>query len=221
MREGFIKLYRKLADWGWYRDPNVLSVFIHILLLANWEDREWQGKIIKRGSFITSIEHLSAECGLSVRQMRTVLDKLLYTQEIDKQTTNRYTLITVIKYNDYQEIDKQMTNKRQTDDKQTTTTKEYKNIRSKEVKNKELVIKKIYIPPNLNDDDFIEIANKYKTTLDFVKFQYDKMVTWAESKPDNPRLRGRNWKSTLMTFVRDDALKIKQDYAQNTSDIAL
>lgn len=218
MREGFIKLHRKLIDWGWYKDPNVLSVFIHILLLANWEDKEWQGQIIKRGSFITSVEHLSSECGLTVRQIRTVLDKLLYTQEIDKRTTNKYTLITVNKYDEYQSVDKQMTNERQTNDKQMTTTKNIKKERNKEVKR---VIEKVYTPPNLTDKDFIEIAEKYRTTLDFVKFQYDKMVTWAESNPTNPRLKGRNWRMTLMTFVRDDALKIKQNYAKDNSDLAL
>ena len=205
-----------MTNWGWYRDPNVLSVFIHILLLANWEDKTWQGKTIKKGSFITSIEHLALDCGLTVRQIRTVLDKLLFTQEIDKQTTNKYTLITVIKYNEYQGGDKQMTNKRQTNDKQMTTTKEDKNINNDK--------KRVNTHPNIEDitdKDIQEIAEKYKTTIDFVRFQYDKLVTWAESKPDNPKLKGRNWRMTLMTFVRDDKLKITQDYAKQNSDLAL
>jgi hypothetical protein len=226
MKEGFIKLHRKITEWEWYKEPNILSLFIHILFLANWEDKQWHGNIIKRGSFITSVENLALEVGLSIQQTRTVLSKLEHTGEINKQTTNKYTLITINKYNDYQKVTSTLTNKQQTNNKQPnkqiTTTKEYKNKEYKNIRIKR-VIEKTYQPPNLTEDDFIEIANKYKTPLDFVKFQYDKMVTWAESKPNNPKLIGRNWKMTLMSFVRDDALKIKQDYdRQNTSsDISL
>jgi len=95
MNEGFIKLYRKLSEWEWYRDTNVMALFIHILLLANWEDKQWQGKTIQRGSFITSNEHLALESGLSIQETRTVIDKLVGTGEINKKTTNKYTLITV------------------------------------------------------------------------------------------------------------------------------
>lgn len=213
MNEGWIKIHRKITEWGWYNDSNVVTVFFHILISANWEDKQWMGQTIKRGSFITSLDRFSSECGLTVQQVRTALDKLLYTEEINKQTTNKFTLITVNKYDEYQDINKQTTNKQQTDNKRITTTKEYKEYKEEK--------KLVYTPPNLTDDDFSYIASKYNVTLDFVKFQYDKMVTWAESKPNNPKLKGRNWKMTLMTFVRDDALKFKQDYAKDTSDIAL
>lgn len=211
-----------MTEWEWYREPNILSLFIHILFLANWEDKQWHGNIIKRGSFITSVENLALETGLSIQQTRTILGKLEHTGEINKQTTNKYTLITINKYDDYQKVTSTSTNKQQTNNKQPnkqiTTTKEYKNKEYKNIRIKR-VIEKTYQPPNLTEEDFIEIANKYKTPLDFVKFQYDKMVTWAGSKPNNPKLIGRNWKMTLMTFVREDALKVKQDYdRQNTSN---
>ena len=30
--EGFIKLYRKMLEWGWYDDGPTKDVFIHLLL---------------------------------------------------------------------------------------------------------------------------------------------------------------------------------------------
>ena len=104
-----------------------MALYIHILFLANWDDRKWQGKIIKRGSFITSLEHLSLESGLSIQETRTVLDKLIGTGEINKQSTNKYTLIIVNKYNDYQE-------NQQTNNKPSTTTKEVKEVKNKDKK---------------------------------------------------------------------------------------
>ena len=32
--EGFIKLYRKMLEWGWYDDGPTKDVFIHLLLIA-------------------------------------------------------------------------------------------------------------------------------------------------------------------------------------------
>lgn len=37
--EGFIKLYRKMLEWGWYDDGPTKDVFIHLLLIASYEDK--------------------------------------------------------------------------------------------------------------------------------------------------------------------------------------
>lgn len=144
---GWIKLQRSLLDWEWYSDNNVFRVFTHILLKANFEDKSWQGKIVKRGSFVTSLQNLSKETKLSVQEVRTSLNKLKSTQEIASQSTNGYTIISIVKYNIYQDDGSDInipsntqdnnpaTNEQQTDNKRTTTTKEVKNIRIKEYKN--------------------------------------------------------------------------------------
>lgn len=124
--EGWICLYKKLINWEWYQDGNTCRLFIHLLLLANYEDKYWQGQLIKRGQLVTSIQHLSDGLNLSVRQIRTSLEKLKSTGEITSKATNKYTLVTIEKYEDYQAKEEnatsKMTNKRQTNDKQMTTT---------------------------------------------------------------------------------------------------
>lgn len=128
---GFIKLHRSLLDWEWYSDKNCRNVFIHCLLKANYEDKKWQGVIIKRGSFITSLENLGSETGLTVQQIRTVLVKLKSTNDITIKTTNKFTALTVVNYSLYQDkpekVTNKTTNKKQTNNKQITTTKEGKN----------------------------------------------------------------------------------------------
>lgn len=89
-------------NWEWYADANTMRVFVHCILMANWQDKQWQGKTIKRGSFVTSLGHLSIELKLSVKQVRRALNNLYLTGELGKQTTNKYTLITVTNYDVYQ-----------------------------------------------------------------------------------------------------------------------
>ncbi len=46
---GWIKLHRILLDWEWYKSPNMVHVFLHLILSANHEDGRWQGHEVKRG----------------------------------------------------------------------------------------------------------------------------------------------------------------------------
>lgn len=103
MNKGFISVYRKITEWEWYDDANTFRLYMHLLLKANWETKKWHGKIIERGSLITSREKLARELKLGVHQIRTGLDKLRNTENLTIKTTNKYTLITIENYNDYQE----------------------------------------------------------------------------------------------------------------------
>lgn len=136
----YIKLNRKIIGWEWYLNINVKTLFIHCLLKANWKDGRFEGKEVKRGSFVTSLEKLSKETGLSVRQVRTALDKLFLTGELTSTSFSKYRIVTVVNYNQYQLCDKQadnqLTSKRQASDKQVTTIEEKKEKKErKELKN--------------------------------------------------------------------------------------
>ena len=99
---GFIKLHRQILEWEWYEDKNCRLVFIHCLLKANFKDKRWRGKEVKRGSFVTSLGNLSDEVGISKQQLRTVLEKLGKTGEITAKGQGNNTLVIINKYNDYQ-----------------------------------------------------------------------------------------------------------------------
>lgn len=118
--KSFIVINRKILKWHWYDDVNVTRLFIHLLLIANWEDKKWHGILVKRGQVITGRKTLSEETGLSEQQVRTSLDKLISTKEITKSTTNKYTIITVNNYNKYQNYNQQITNKQPTNNQQIT-----------------------------------------------------------------------------------------------------
>lgn len=99
---GFIKLYRKLKTWGWYQDSIVKCVFLHLLLSANFKDTPWQGRTLKRGQVVIGSQRIASELGFSRQQVRTALLKLESTNEITIEPTNKYSVITVVNWGDYQ-----------------------------------------------------------------------------------------------------------------------
>ncbi|MGI5848801.1 MAG: hypothetical protein ACOX8Q_01815 [Christensenellales bacterium] len=138
MDSGYIKLHRSVLKWEWYQDVPVSRLWMYLLLSANYADKRWQGVEIKRGQLITSRQKLAEETGLTVQQVRSAINKLISTNEITTKTTNRFTLITIVKYGYYQDMamednqqnnqqsNKRRTNKQPTDNQQITTTKESK-----------------------------------------------------------------------------------------------
>ena len=136
--KGYIKIHRKFRDWEWYSEPVVKDVFLHLLITASWEDSRYKGHEIKAGQTIITVSGLANELGVSTRQVRTAMEKLESTGEITRKTTNRFTVVTVENWSlyqaDYDDDDKRMANKRQTDDKRTLY-KEYKKTRIQENNN--------------------------------------------------------------------------------------
>ena len=100
--EGWISLYRKFMNWQWYKNSNVKAVFIHLLLCANHKEEMVGRRIVHRGQLITSRDSLSEATGLTPREIRTCLSKLKSTDEIEVETTNKYSVITIKKYDVYQ-----------------------------------------------------------------------------------------------------------------------
>lgn len=150
MEKGWLKIYRKILEWEWYKDIPVRVLFEHCLFKANIKDKNWKGTVIKRGSFVTSLDNLAFETGLTKRQVRTALDKLKMTHEVTYKPTRQYSMIIVNNYEQYQpndtQNDTQMTDNRHTNDTQMTLTKEYKNIRNKE----DIIIEPKKLDPYVN-----------------------------------------------------------------------
>lgn len=159
MEHGYIALHRKLLTWEWFTDINVCHLFIYCLLRANYKPNKWRGYDIPRGGFITSLNHIASDTGLSVRQVRTAINKLKATGELTHKTTSRNSIIIIKNWDKFQlddtHFDTQMTRKRQTNDTQVTTdnkeNKENKenniinlSLSSKNITNREREILKSY-----------------------------------------------------------------------------
>ena len=134
MEKGWFKMPRTFDQWPWYQNSACVHMYLHLMMRANYKPKEWEDTVIERGELVTSIEKLSMELNLSVKQVRNILDKLQKTNFIERKGTNKYTRIKILNYEVYQSMpipegqtkDKQRANEGQTEGNQRATTKEIK-----------------------------------------------------------------------------------------------
>ena len=130
----YIKLFRSIENWRWYKNPNTFRVFVHLLINANIEDCPFEKIVIHRGQLATSYGSIAAKLGLSVRNVRTAIEHLKSTGEVTVKKYPKFQVISILCYNEYQDVPTGKASlKRQSSDRQSTTIKEYKNV--KNVKN--------------------------------------------------------------------------------------
>ena len=125
--QGYIKLHRQIKKWEWYTDIPVKVLFLHLLLKANHTQDNWRGQEIKQGELITSLQHLADETGLSVKQVRTALDKLKNTGEVASKGHSRFSVISIKNWDKFQIEGKQTASKGQAEGKQRATNNNVKN----------------------------------------------------------------------------------------------
>lgn len=150
----YIKLNRKIMEWEWYWNINTCRLFIHMLLRANWKDGRFEGKVIPRGSFVSSLPKLAEETAMTIREVRTAISHLKSTGEVTCKTYPKYTVFTVKNYCEYQQSDmqndSQTTDKRHSNDILTTTIEEKKEGKNNKKVDTNVSTKK-FIPPTVEE----------------------------------------------------------------------
>jgi hypothetical protein len=204
MPEGWIKIHRKLLDWEWSDNPDVFTLWVHCLLLANHETKKWHGVLIKNGSFITSLTSLSKITGLSIQNVRTSLDKLKSTHELTQSSTSKYTVISINKWSDYQPTNtlanKQLTNNQQT----TNNNQECKNDKKgKSAPTKLTEESYVELYPLLTEEKIAKISTDHGIAYYKVRDAWEQMLR-SRISTDNP---AKNWIMALSTVI---GLKIKE-----------
>lgn len=184
----FVKVDRNILQWRWYQDANTMRVFIHLILMANVKDHDFEKITIHRGELVTSLASLSKQLKMSVRSVRTSLEHLKSTGEVTSRNYPHYQVISIAEYDRYQAVPtRQSTSNRQGIDKASTSNRQQsKNIRMKEGKNE----KNIYMPPTVAQVE--EFALAEGLTLDAAAFiQYNEARGWQGVKDWRPLARLR------------------------------
>lgn len=188
----YIKLFRKMLTWEWYKDANTVRVFLHILLKVNYEPSRFRGHEIGVGECVFGRKKWAEELGLSEQQIRTAISHLQNSHEITIKSTNKFSVIHVEKWEFWQleegKATKKTTKKQPTSqpttNQQVTTSKESKNIKNTTTIEE---VRKYVQENNLNiDADYF--------------FKYYETAEWK----DNKGKPIRNWKLKALNWSRRD-----------------
>lgn len=104
--KGFALLHRKIMDVPFYKDAQAAHLWVHLLLRANHEQTmvstDVGDVICERGEFITGRNTLAMETGLTADRVKSLLRKFQNLGMITTKSNNRFTVLKVVKYDEYQ-----------------------------------------------------------------------------------------------------------------------
>lgn len=164
--QGYIKLYRKIMDSPVWSDPHYLKLWMYCLMKATHKEREFilgnQTIALEPGQFILGRKSLTKELNEGMKPKQQLnestwwryLNNLEKWQMLNIKKTNKYSVISISKWSDYQESEHQMNNKRTSDEHQMNTNKNVKNVKNEE----ELI-------SSSSDQQFSEVMNFYQSNL--------------------------------------------------------
>lgn len=108
---GWIKIHRKIKDKGYYNKSEYIHLWVHLLLEANREDKEflWNGKIqkIKSGQLLTGLNEISKKTGICRSTVDRILKLFESETQIEQQITTKFRLITIKNWSEYQKVETQ------------------------------------------------------------------------------------------------------------------
>src|SRR5262245_46095059 len=109
---GWISLHRKLLYHPKFRDSEFVHVWVYLLLSATWQpyEADFNGKkiILMPGQLVTGRHSIARATGVHESKVKRVLIRLKTDQQIDQQTGNTSSLITIRNWVLYQKSDQQI-----------------------------------------------------------------------------------------------------------------
>lgn len=91
------------------KNVNAFVVYTFLLMKANHKKAEFRDKrsdkvlCVERGQAMTSINTIAEKTGLTEKQVRTAVDKLIAEKLITKAATKHYTIFTLLHYDTHTE----------------------------------------------------------------------------------------------------------------------
>lgn len=128
---GWIKLHRALSDHWLASNPDSLSVWVHMLMIANHAEtkRQINGSVVVvlPGQIITSRRSLSEKTGVQESKVERILKRLESEQQITQRGLSKFRVISIVNWAEYQSSEQQSeqrVNSRRTADEQQVNTPE-------------------------------------------------------------------------------------------------
>ena len=145
MQNGYVKIFRKLLDNPIImKDADHLAVWIYLLLNATHKniDAVFKGERItlQPGQLITGSKSIGVKLNINYVKVHRIINEFKSEKQIEKQTSNKNSLISILNWYDYQDCEKQneiqMKSKCKTNEIQVKTNNNDNNVIMKEYKEK-------------------------------------------------------------------------------------
>ena len=174
--EGWIKLHRKILDNPIiFKDKDYLATWIYLLLNATHKEIPalFKGKkiILQKGQLITGRKSMASQLKISESKIYRIINDFKSEQQIEQQTSNQNSLISILNWDKYQQSEQQneqqMNNERTTDEQPVNTNKNDNNIKNeKNIIKKEKEKKKKTFDDVFTENNFSELLEM--TLRDFI-----------------------------------------------------
>lgn len=130
--KGYIKLHRDIVDHWLWLEPKHLKAWLYLLCKAAWEPKtipfnKDESVTIGRGQILTTIRQLMGQWGYYAQATLDFLNVLEKEGMITRESHSKFSIITIVNYDKYQD-----------DDEKTERKTERKSKHTKEIKNKEI-----------------------------------------------------------------------------------
>lgn len=225
MKKGYVKVYRQIKNTSVWIDPSKLKLWLYCLMEASYDDHEvfigTQRISLKRGQFITGRNQLEKEfnvgCARAVHVSGSTLVRWLELFEksemLNIKKTNKYSVVTILNWDKYQNDAQQMNNRCTTDEHQMNISctsdahnkrKERKGIREiKEINTMLVDSQDSEIIRFVLDtgEEFIITENQFQGWQRLVpdvnvRSELNRMKLWIENNPDK-----RKSKNSINRFI--------------------
>lgn len=219
MYQGYIKLWRKVQDSDLWKEEKFTrgQAWVDLIMLANHKPGHIRIRGIKididRGQLAYSELSLSKRWKWSRGKTRRFLQELSSNpvQQIEQQTNNLTSLITIINYEQYQGTIQQTV--QQTDTKQDTkryTNKNVKNDKNIYTKDENFkFLKKVPLPTNIFLTDRMKeyVKKQGCENNGHAKYIFEGFINYYNRKGT----KWQDWTLTFYDWVRNDKKKYNPD----------
>lgn len=128
----YIKLFRKLLNSPIFENEKALKIWIWCLLKATHKEREQlvgqQIIKLKKGDFVFGRKQASEELKMTESTIYKYIKLLEKLQMISIKSNNKFSVVSIEKWEDYQIEELKSNNKVATEEQQSNTNKNVKNI---------------------------------------------------------------------------------------------
>ncbi len=123
--QGYVIMWRSIVNTPLWSNPKLERVFHWVMYRANWQMEQifptTEKVSLHPGQFITSYPHAAIELKMSVGTINTYIKLLKAESIIEINSTNKYTIVTVLNWDELQNPERTIESKPKTKRKQTET----------------------------------------------------------------------------------------------------